>query len=66
MINGYNITVIDTAPPVPFDLELSRSVLAVAITNPGSGYTSAPTVTFSGGGVGAVRLPASPTSPAAP
>ena len=55
VINGYNMTVIDTAPPVPFDLELSRSALAVAITNPGSGYTSAPTVTFSGGGVGAVQ-----------
>ena len=50
VINGYNATVIDTPPPVPSNLELSRSVLAIAITNGGSGYTSPPTVTFTGGG----------------
>ena len=50
VINGYDVTVIDTPPPVPYDLELSRSVLAVTITNGGTGYTSAPIVTFSGGG----------------
>ena len=50
VVNGYDVTIIDTPPPVPFNLELSRSVLAVTITNGGTGYTSAPTVTFSGGG----------------
>jgi hypothetical protein len=55
VINGYNMTVINTAPPTPFDLELSRSALAITITNAGSGYTSAPTVTFSGGGAGATQ-----------
>ena len=50
VVNGYNATIIDTAPPVPYDLELSRSVLAVTIATGGSGYTSTPTVTFTGGG----------------
>ncbi len=50
VVNGYNVTVIDTPPPVPNDLELSRGVLAVTITSGGTGYTSAPVVTFSGGG----------------
>ena len=45
VINGYNATIIDTPPPVPYDLELSRSVLTATVTNRGSGYTSAPTVT---------------------
>ncbi len=55
VVNGYNMTVINTAPPVPFDLELSRSALAVTINTAGSGYTSTPTVTFSGGGLGATQ-----------
>ena len=55
VVNGYNMTVINTAPPVPFDLELSRSALSVTINTPGSGYTSTPTVTFSGGGAGATQ-----------
>ncbi len=50
MVNGYDVTIIDTPPPVPFDVELSRTVLAVALTSGGSGYTSPPTVTFTGGG----------------
>ncbi len=29
VVNGYNATIINTPPPVPYDLELSRSVLAV-------------------------------------
>ena len=52
VVNGYNATVIDTAPPVPNTLELSRSVLSVTIAagNGGAGYTTVPVVTFSGGG----------------
>ncbi len=50
VVNGYNMTVIDTPAPVPFNLQLSRSVLAVTITAGGSGYTSVPTVTLVGGG----------------
>ncbi len=50
VVNGYNLTVIDTAPPTPANLELSRSVLSVTVTTPGAGYTSPPTVTLTGGG----------------
>ena len=50
VVNGYDVTIIDTPPPVPFDVELSRTVLAVALTSGGSGYASPPTVTFTGGG----------------
>ena len=55
VVNGYNMTVINTAPPVPSDLELSRSVLSITINTAGSGYTSTPTVTFTGGGLGATQ-----------
>ncbi len=50
VINGYNATIVDTAPAVPYDLELSHSVLTATVTSPGSGYTYEPTVTLSGGG----------------
>jgi hypothetical protein len=49
-VNGYNATIINTAPPTPFNLELSRSVLSATITNPGAGYTSPPAVQITGGG----------------
>ena len=45
-VNGYNATIVNTAPPVPTDLELARSVISVSVTSPGSGYTSSPTVTI--------------------
>ena len=35
---------------MPYDLELSRSVLAATVTSGGAGYTSVPTVTITGGG----------------
>ncbi len=50
VINGYNMTVVNTAPPTPFNLELSRSVLAVTLTSGGSGYATPPAVTVTGGG----------------
>jgi hypothetical protein len=50
VVNGYNATIINTPTPVPFDLELSRSILVATINNDGSGYISAPTVTLTGGG----------------
>ena len=50
VVNGYNATIINTPPPVPYDLELSRSVLTATVTSGGAGYTSAPTVTITGGG----------------
>ena len=50
VVNGYDATIIDTPDPVPSDLQLSRSEVVVTITGGGSGYTSPPTVTFSGGG----------------
>ncbi len=37
VINGYNVTIIDTAPPVPFDLELSRSVPPTVAGSPDTG-----------------------------
>jgi len=49
-INAYSMTVINSPPPVPYDLELSRSVLVASQVSTGGGYTSAPTVTVSGGG----------------
>ncbi len=54
VINGYSVTIINTPPPTPFNLELSRSVLTVTGLSGGSGYTSAPTVTINGTGTGAV------------
>ncbi len=50
VVNGYNATIINTAPPVPYDLELSRSVLTATVTGGGVGYMSAPAVTITGGG----------------
>ena len=50
VVNGYNATIIDTAAPVPYNLELSRSVLTAAVTAGGSGYTFEPTITLTGGG----------------
>src|SRR5262249_17706921 len=50
VVNGYDVTVINTAPPEPFDIQLSRSVLSATITNGGAGYTSAPQVQVTGGG----------------
>ena len=50
VVNGYSATIIDTPPPVPYNLELARSVLTATVTSGGSGYTSEPTITFSGGG----------------
>ena len=50
VVNGYNVTVINTPAPVPATLELSRSVLSATVANMGSGYTVAPHVTVTGGG----------------
>ncbi len=50
VVNGYNVTVINTPAPVPATLELSRSVLSATVTNMGSGYIVAPQVTVTGGG----------------
>jgi len=50
VINGYNATIINTAPPLPFNLELSRSTITATVTHGGSGYTFPPTVTVSGAG----------------
>ena len=49
-VNAYNATIVDTAPPVPYNLELSRSALTATVTAGGAGYTSQPTVTITGGG----------------
>ncbi len=57
VVNGYNATIIDTPPPVPYDLELARRAMTAAVLFGGSGYTSAPTVTIAsadGPGSGAV------------
>jgi hypothetical protein len=51
-VNGYNATIVNTAPPVPDNLELSRSALTATVTAGGAGYTSQPTVTITGGGGG--------------
>tara|TARA_R100000152_G_scaffold11580_1_gene4914 strand:- start:608 stop:3823 length:3216 start_codon:yes stop_codon:yes gene_type:complete len=48
-IGRYDVATIDGSNVV-LDGNWSRRVTAVTITNAGSGYTSAPTVTFSGGG----------------
>ena len=50
VVNGYNATIIDTAPPVPAEIELARSVLAATVTSGGAGYLTAPTVTITGAG----------------
>jgi len=50
VINGYNMTIINTAPPVPYNLELSRSTITATVTAGGSGYTAPPTVTITGAG----------------
>jgi hypothetical protein len=50
VVNGYDATIINTPPPAPFNLELSRSALLATVTNPGAGYTSAPQVQITGGG----------------
>ncbi len=50
VVNGYNMTVINTPTPTPYDLELSRSILVATIGAMGSGYTSAPHVAVTGGG----------------
>jgi hypothetical protein len=37
VVNGYNATIIDTAPPVPFNLQLSRSVPSTIAGAPDTG-----------------------------
>jgi len=54
-----NASLVSTLGPLTYQLFIDNvsPLVSVAVTNPGSGYTSAPTVTFSGGGgTGAVGV----------